>query len=122
MIRAWIRRTATVTLFASVAATGIAFLTASPAAAEDPAKNLKVLPTTMSRAEIKKEMKKMAAALGQQCDFCHDTDDFAKDSEKKEIGRAMLKMTAEINKNHFEGKPKVGCITCHNGQKEPKHP
>lgn len=85
-------------------------------------KNLKILPKDMSKPELKKLMKSVAGALGVQCDFCHNTDDFAADTEKKEIARQMMTMVAEINKSHFNGKPRVGCVTCHNGQKEPKKP
>ena len=84
------------------------------------AKNLQILPKDMPKAEIKKAMKKIAAALGVQCEHCHDTDDFAKDTKNKETARQMLKMTAEINKEFFKGENRVGCITCHNGAKEPK--
>jgi hypothetical protein len=86
------------------------------------AKNLQILPKDMPKAEIKKAMKKIAAALGVQCEHCHDTDDFAKDTKNKETARGMFKMTAEINKEFFKGEMRVGCITCHNGQKEPKKP
>ena len=51
-----------------------------------------------------------------------DTDDFAKDTEKKEIARAMMKMTGEINKTYFKGEQRMGCISCHNGAEEPKKP
>ena len=100
---------------------------AVPAAADEAPKNLKVLPTTMSRADVKKLMKVISKSLGVECEFCHDTDDFAKDGEKKEVARSMLKMVGEINKTYFKaamdkGEYKVGCITCHNGQKVPKKP
>ena len=88
--------------------------------AEEGGKNLKLLPKTMSKTDIKKLMKQQAAALGVQCDFCHNTDDFAQDTDKKELGRKMMAMTTQINKDNFNGKNVVGCITCHNGQKEPK--
>lgn len=122
MTRAWISRLLTVTLFSGLIATGTAFLAPSPAVAEDAAKNLKILPSTMSKADVKKLMKKISSALGVQCEHCHDTDDFAKDTEKKEIARAMMKMTGEINKTYFKGEMRVGCISCHNGQEEPKKP
>jgi hypothetical protein len=96
------------------------FLATAVGFAEEGPKNLKILPKTMSKADIKKLMKVQAAALGVQCDFCHDTDDFAKDTEKKELARTMMLMTNQINKDNFKGKSVVGCITCHNGQKEPK--
>ena len=96
------------------------FLATAVGFAQEAPKNLKILPKTMSKADIKKLMKVQAAALGVQCDFCHDTDDFAKDTEHKELARKMMLMTNQINKDNFEGKAVVGCITCHNGQKEPK--
>jgi len=101
---------------------GTLMLAPAPVEAADTAKNLKVLPTSMSKPEIKKLMKGIATSLGVQCDHCHDTEDFSKDTENKETARGMMKMTAEINKEFFKGEAKVGCITCHNGQKEPKHP
>ncbi|HKA91406.1 MAG TPA: c-type cytochrome [Haliangiales bacterium] len=108
-------------IFSGAFATAIAFTVPSPAsAADEAAKNLKILPKTMAKPEIKKLMKSQAAALGVQCDHCHNTDDFAEDTEKKETARKMMQMTAQINKDHFGGKSVVGCITCHNGQKEPK--
>ncbi len=122
MTRAWIPRIAIATVFTGLLATGSAFLAPSPAAAEDAPKNLKVLPSTMSRSDIKKLMKKVATSIGEQCEYCHDTDDFAKDTEKKEIGRAMMKMTGELNKTYFKGEQRVGCITCHNGKAEPRKP
>ena len=91
----------------------------APARADD-AKNLKVLPKNLSKNDIKKLMKAQAAALGVECEHCHNTDNFAEDTEKKEIARTMMRMTGDINKNYFKGKQEVGCITSHNGQKEPK--
>ncbi len=91
-----------------------------PALAQEAPKNLKVFPANTPKPEIKKAMKGIAAALGVQCDFCNNLDDMAQDTEHKEIARTMMRMTAEINKKHFAGKPKVSCVTCHNGQKEPK--
>jgi Photosynthetic reaction centre cytochrome C subunit len=88
----------------------------------DDAKNLKVLPHDMSKADIKKLMKAQAAALGVECEHCHNTDDFAEDTKNKEIARTMMKMAGDINKNYFKGKNEVGCVTCHNGKEEPKKP
>src|SRR5262249_39325254 len=109
---------------AGLLATGYAFADDSKPAADSggAAKNLKILPKDMQKAEIKKAMKKIAAAFGVQCEHCNDTDDFAKDTEKKEIARKMLTMTAQINKDFFKGEMRVACVTCHNGQKEPKKP
>ncbi len=86
---------------------------------EEP-KNLKVFPKDTSKKDIKKAMKKIAKALDVQCDFCHDLDDMAKDTEKKETARGMMKMANAINKKSFKSKPRVRCVTCHNGKKKPK--
>ena len=109
-------------IVSGVLATVLAFALPSPAEAadDDAPKNLKILPKTLSRADIKKSMKSIAAALGVQCDYCHNTDDYAQDTEKKEAARQMMLMSAQINKDNFKGKNVVGCITCHNGNKEPK--
>src|SRR5262245_37187313 len=72
--------------------------------ADDGAKNLKILPKDMSKADIKKLMKSIASALGVECEHCHNTDNFAEDGEKKEEARAMMRMTGDINKNFFKGK------------------
>lgn len=116
-----VRRSLVAVILAGLVAIGLAFFASTPAYAGD-GKNLKILPQTMTKDQLKKLMKGVASSLGVQCDHCHDTDDYSKDTEKKEIARTMMKMTGEINKTFFEGKPEVGCITCHNGQKEPKHP
>ena len=101
--------------------TGLAFVGGSrEASAGDGGKNLKVLPQTLTKAEIKKLMKGIADSLGVQCDHCHNTDDMSQDTKLKDKAREMMKMTAEINKAHFEGKERVKCVTCHNGSKEPK--
>ena len=88
-----------------------------------PGKNLKVYPAGTDTAEIKKDMKLISKALGVQCDFCHDLDDFSKDGIKhKDIARGMMKMTASINgklkKDGF--KTEVTCVTCHAGAEHPK--
>jgi thioredoxin reductase len=107
-------------VFVGLIAIAYAFtLPASPVEAAD-GKNLKVFPKDTPKAQIKKAMKKIAEALDVQCDHCHDLDDMSKDTEKKEIARGMMKMVNQINKDHFEGKPRVACVTCHNGKQKPK--
>jgi hypothetical protein len=89
--------------------------------AQAQAKNLKVLPKDITKDELKALMKNnIAKALGVTCDHCHDIDDMSKDTEKKEIARAMMKMTSEINTKNFKGKNRVTCLTCHNGDIKPK--
>ena len=111
-------------LYGAIAAGLVALIYAftiqpAPAEAAKP-KNLKVFPKDTSKKDIKKAMKKIAKALDVQCDFCHDLDDMAKDTEKKEVARSMMKMANAINKKTFKGKPRVRCVTCHNGKKKPK--
>ena len=114
-----IRRLLLVALAGGMLMTGYALILPSAEAA-DAATNLKVLPKTMSKQEVKKVMKEVAKSLGLQCDFCHDTEDFAKDTEHKEIARGMMRMTADLNKKYFKGKPRVTCMTCHGGKEHPK--
>ena len=99
----------------------IALVAPRPLAAA-PGKNLKIYPAGTDTAEIKKDMKLVSKALGVQCDFCHDLDDFSKDVEHKDVARGMMKMTASINaklkKDGFKGE--VKCITCHAGAEKPK--
>jgi hypothetical protein len=94
---------------------------AEPPPAGDMPKNLQVMPKTMTTAQVKDIMKQnIAPALGVKCDFCHDTNDFAKDTEHKEIARSMMLMTIDINQKSFKGEWKVTCMTCHDGKKEPR--
>jgi hypothetical protein len=91
---------------------------ALPALAQPQHKNLQVLPKDIPQKQLKELMKAQAKALGVECDFCHDTDDFAKDTERKKTGRWMLTLTQDINKK-FGGKQMVTCGTCHNGHEMP---
>ena len=95
------------------------FVRSTDAYAQEGGKNLKVL-KGMSKADLKKAMKGISTALGVQCDHCHDTDDFAKDTPKKDAARAMMTMVDGLNKQYFKGERKVTCVTCHNGKAEPK--
>ena len=74
----------------------------------------------MPADQMGKVMNIMTASLGVNCQFCHDGTDFAKEAVgHKDIGRKMIEMTLELNKNHFEGRDEVSCFTCHRGQKHP---
>jgi hypothetical protein len=114
-------RSILVVLVLAALAWGIALAVPRPLSAA-PGKNLKVYPAGTDTAEIKKDMKLVSKALGVQCDFCHDLDDFSKDVEHKDVARGMMKMTASINaklkKDGFKGE--VKCITCHAGAEKPK--
>jgi tetratricopeptide (TPR) repeat protein len=108
--------------------TGTAF--AQPPAQQEP-KNLKVLPKDWTREQVINVMRNFTAALGVDCEYCHvegEPPDFASDDkEEKDLARAMMKITADLNSRlptDF-GKPadeltRIQCITCHRGVPEPK--
>ena len=62
-----------------------------------------------------------SAALGLSCEDCHtassnDWANYAQDvSPKKAMARQMVRMMADINKQHFGGRQVVTCFTCHRG-------
>jgi hypothetical protein len=74
----------------------------------------------MPADQMGKVMNIMSASLGVNCQFCHEGTDFAKEQvAHKDIGRKMIEMTLELNKQHFEGRSEVTCFTCHRGQAHP---
>lgn len=83
------------------------------------AKNVQVLPKTISKDEIKAIMKKQADALGVDCDHCHAVPDMEKDTEHKGVARQMMRMADDVNKKYFKGEIKVTCVTCHRGKEKP---
>jgi hypothetical protein len=62
-----------------------------------------------------------SAALGLSCEDCHtassnDWANYAQDvSPRKAMARQMVRMMADINKQHFGGRQVVTCFTCHRG-------
>jgi tetratricopeptide (TPR) repeat protein len=68
-------------------------------------------------------MPEIAQALGVRCDYCHSAARGSGEAEpKKDIARAMMAMTRDLNAKVQEatGKPanettKVDCVTCHRG-------
>lgn len=85
-------------------------------------KSIKVL-NDMPADQLGKVMNMMSASLGVNCAFCHGSNDgdFEKEGfEHKDIARDMLKMTFELNKNYFKGRPEVNCNTCHQGVAHPQ--
>lgn len=85
-------------------------------------KNIKSL-TGKPADQLIPAMQYFNAALGVECNFCHVSQpQFAPDKDDKEekrTARQMISMTEAINKNSFEGKPEVGCATCHGGHNHP---
>jgi hypothetical protein len=93
--------------------------TAQVVTAGEKFKNIKVL-NDMPADQLGRVMNIMAASLGEKCSFCHNTENFASDEKRpKQTARNMIKMTFEINKANFNGRPQVSCNTCHNGHEQP---
>jgi len=89
------------------------------------AKNLKILPKNISKAHIKKIMKRIAASLGVKCEHCHVKDHFDADTKRPKLAaRHMMKLVHTINTKflNFPKAKKVSCWTCHRGEKEPAEP
>ncbi len=85
-------------------------------------KSIKVL-NDMPADQMGKVMNMMSASLGVNCAFCHASNDgdYEKEGfEHKDTARQMLKMTFELNKNYFDGRPEINCNTCHQGISHPK--
>ena len=67
-----------------------------------------------------------AAAMGNDCTFCHSTDAyfsaaaFADPTPRIQRARQMLVMMNTINKTYFGGENRVTCFTCHGGSDVPK--
>ena len=125
-----------------VSALALVALTASLAAAQAPApppepKNLKVLPSTTTTAQILPTMRAFSAALGTNCGYCHvwtgpglPTNDYAADTKPtKEVARVMMKMATEANatlaaniKKPAADITRIQCMTCHRGAAIPTLP
>ena len=67
-----------------------------------------------------------ANAMGNDCTFCHspkaalDRDAFAEPTPRIARARQMIVMMNTINKNFFQGQPRVTCFTCHGGNQIPR--
>jgi hypothetical protein len=86
------------------------------------AKNLQVLKFVKSKEELKSWMKMIKTSLGVDCDYCHNTDNFASDEKPtKRKARVMLKMLVQIRNDYFSypNAKQPTCYTCHQGHKEP---
>ena len=85
-------------------------------------KSIKVL-NDMPADQMGKVMNMMSASLGVDCKFCHASNDgdYEKEgNEHKDMARTMLKMTFELNKNYFNGRPEINCNSCHKGISHPQ--
>jgi hypothetical protein len=86
-------------------------------------KNIKIL-KDLPADQLQPTMQFIAASLGVQCNFCHvvgPQGGFDKDDKKqKETARDMMRMVNEVNARSFEGRPQIGCATCHHGRTPPE--
>lgn len=103
--------------------------------ADNPYKNLQVLPKNISEATMNKIMVgEFEDALGVSCGFCHASNkdgdglDYVSDAKpEKQIARQMLRMTLNLNHDYFKidtpmvGTPNIAvtCNTCHKGETFP---
>lgn len=105
-------------------------LPAAPPGPPGQYKNVQVL-TNISAAEFGRTMTAMSswvAGGAGNCAYCHNTANFAADSNKgqpiytKLVSRMMLRMTRRINSDYTQHVAGTGvtCYTCHRGQPLPK--
>ena len=92
--------------------------------AEDVFKNVQVL-RGIPVNDFMGTMGIFSAALGMSCEDCHRSGDsswenYAAESPRKQMARAMVTMMAAINKTHFGGRQVVTCFACHRGTDRPK--
>jgi hypothetical protein len=97
---------------------------ARPPLAEEVFKNVQVL-RGIPVNEFMGTMGIFSAALGMSCEDCHRSGDsswenYATESPRKQMARAMVTMMAAINKTHFGGRQAVTCFSCHRGTDRPK--
>lgn len=77
--------------------------------------NLQVLKDVPSDQLIP-AMQYITAALGVECEYCHDTKHFDSDDKPtKTTARKMMQMMFAIDKDNFNGRREVTCYTCHRG-------
>jgi len=94
-----------------------------------PPENVKIL-TGLDGAAIRAEMRRMAAAVGVDCDHCHVQGNYASDEKRpKRMALWMIELTRDLNGKQFakyevkEGESVLGrvtCYTCHQGSLEPR--
>ena len=88
-------------------------------AAEEVYKNIVQLKGTPAD-QLMPAMQFMASSLGAECAFCHVQGQMESDDKPaKKTARAMIAMTAAINKDAFRGQLQVTCFSCHRGALRP---
>ena len=94
-----------------------------PLLAEQVFKNIRVL-KGIPVDDFMETMGIMTSALQFDCADCHvragtQQVDWAADTPRKVMARAMVTMVAGINKNNFQGRQMVTCWTCHRNRDKP---
>jgi Photosynthetic reaction centre cytochrome C subunit len=106
-----------------------------PGSSKNDYTNLQVLPKDIAPKDLQRIMvDEFEDGLGVGCNFCHAQEkgslhlDYASDAKpEKEIARAMMRMTMDINKKYFAvEQPLIGdslmtisCSNCHHGTAHP---
>ena len=86
--------------------------------AETVFKNIQVL-TGQPASQVRDSMEFISGSLSVRCSFCH-VKPFASDAkEEKKTARKMIRMQFDINRVNFNGRTRVTCYTCHQGQEKP---
>ncbi|MEO6051672.1 MAG: c-type cytochrome, partial [Pyrinomonadaceae bacterium] len=115
-------------VFAAILASALAFFQSRQSAqtkvetAGQKFKSIKVL-NDMPAEQMGKVMNMISASLGVNCGFCHASNDgdYEKEGfEHKDTARTMMKMTFDLNKANFNGRPEINCNTCHHGISHPQ--
>lgn len=115
--------------------TGILCVSAIADSAKNEFTNLQVLPKNISKKELQQIMvDDFQDGLGVGCNYCHAQEkgslhlDYASDEKpEKEIARAMMRMTMEINQKYFgvdhsmigDSTLIISCEQCHQGTAHP---
>jgi photosynthetic reaction center cytochrome c subunit len=87
------------------------------AAIGQPSRTIQVL-TDVPTPQIIPTMRVIAASLGVECEFCHESNRTL-NTEKKDVARKMMTMTLALNKASFGAQLTVTCYTCHRGSSIP---
>jgi hypothetical protein len=111
--------TAAVWLLSASSMGGQAVPAPSQLMAENVFKNVTVL-RGIPVDEFMGTMGVFSAALGLSCENCHTASSdnwalYANETPRKATARRMVRMMADINKQHFGGRQVVTCFTCHQG-------
>jgi photosynthetic reaction center cytochrome c subunit len=87
--------------------------------AEEVYKNIVQLKGTPAD-QLMPAMQFIASSLGAECAYCHVQGQMESDDKPaKKTARAMIAMTAAINKDAFRGQLQVTCFSCHRGALRP---